>query len=62
MTAANTGVPKLAFSIKEVCQATSLSRSCVYNHISAKRLRTTRISGRVIVLADDLAAFLTGQA
>lgn len=50
---------KLAYSIKEVCQATSLSRSSVYNHIASGRLRAVRIAGRRVVPAEALLALLS---
>ena len=40
--------PKIAYSIREAVAATSLSRTTIYNHISAKRLRAIRIGGRAI--------------
>lgn len=53
--------PKMAYSIREACQATSLGRSTLYSHISAKRLRAVRIGGRTVIPADDLRAFLVGE-
>lgn len=50
--------PKLAYSIREFCQATSIARSTVYAHIAAGRLRATRIGGRTIITADEARRFL----
>jgi len=52
--------PKLGFSIKEACHASSLSRSTLYMHISAGRLRVTRVGGRTIIPADALHALVAG--
>jgi excisionase family DNA binding protein len=51
---------KLGYSIREACEATSLGKTTVYNHIAAGRLRTVRVGGRTIVLADSLRALLEG--
>ena len=56
------GPPKIGYSIREVCQASSLSKSTVYNHIAAGRLRVVRVGGRTIVPADSLIALITGEA
>lgn len=59
----DTNVPlKIAYSIKEACQASSLGRTTLYSHISAKRLRAIRIGGRTIIPADSLHALLAGEA
>ncbi len=49
---------KLAYSIKEACKATSLSRTTIYSHIAAQRLQVVRIGGRTIIPAHSLRAFL----
>ena len=53
---------KLAYSIKEACLATSLSRSTVYAHILAGRLRAVRVGGRTLIPADALLALVAGEA
>jgi len=55
-----TKTEKLGYSIKEACQATSLSRSSIYNHIAAKRLTVVRVGGRTIIPAEALHALLSG--
>ena len=52
--------PKIAYSSREAVAATSLSRTTIYNHISAKRLRAIRIGGRTIIPADALHALIAG--
>jgi excisionase family DNA binding protein len=50
---------KIAYSIKEACEASSLGRTTIYAHISAGRLKVTKIGGRTVVLADSLIDLLT---
>ena len=52
--------PKIAFSIREACQATSLGRTTIYNHIAAGRLRAIRVGGRRVIPADALHALIAG--
>ena len=52
--------PKIAYSINEACQATSLGRTTIYNHIAAGRLPVIRVGGRTIIPADALHAFVSG--
>lgn len=52
---------KLAYSIKEACRATSLSRSTLYTHIAAGRLQARRIGGRVLIPAESLRALIAGE-
>ncbi len=53
---------KIGYSIREACQASSLGRTTLYNHIAAGRLRATRIGGRTIIPADALYALVAGEA
>lgn len=54
--------PKIAYSIKEACRASSLGRTTIYAHISAGRLCARRIGGRTIIPADSLNALIAGEA
>ncbi|OYW84812.1 MAG: hypothetical protein B7Z20_10165 [Sphingobium sp. 32-64-5] len=54
--------PKLGYSIKEACRASSLGRTTIYNHISAGRLRAVRVGGRTIIPAEALHALIAGEA
>lgn len=54
--------PKIGFSIREACQASSLGRTTLYNHIAAGRLRVVRVGGRTIVPAEALYALISGEA
>ncbi len=53
---------KLAYSIKEACKATTLSRTTIYSHIAAGRLRVIRIGGRTIIPAESLHALIGQEA
>lgn len=53
--------PKLAYSIKEACEASSLGRTSIYALISTGRLSARRIGGRTVVLADSLHALISGE-
>ncbi|MFQ3894662.1 helix-turn-helix domain-containing protein [Sphingobium sp. R-7] len=52
---------KLAYSISEACQASSLGRTKIYNLIAAGRLRVTRVDGRTLIPAEALTALIAGQ-
>lgn len=54
--------PKIAFSIREACQASSLGRTTIYAHIAAGRLRAVRIGGRTVIPAESLHALIAGEA
>lgn len=53
---------KVGYSIREACLATSLSKSSIYNHIAAGRLRVVRVGGRTIIPAAALHALISGEA
>jgi excisionase family DNA binding protein len=55
-------IPKIGYSIREACQASSLGRTTIYNHIAAGRLKATRIGGRTIIPAEALRALIEGNA
>lgn len=52
---------KLAYSIREACEASSLGRTTIYAHISAGRLKANRIGGRTIIPAESLHALIAGE-
>lgn len=54
--------PKLGYSIREACQASSLGRTTIYSHISAGRLRAVRVGRRTIIPAEALHALIAGEA
>ncbi len=53
---------KIAYSIREACQASSLGRTSVYAHIASGRLRAVRIGGRTVIPAESLHALIAGEA
>lgn len=53
--------PKIGYSIREACHASSLGRTTLYSHIAAGRLRVTRIGGRTIIPAEALLALISGE-
>ena len=55
-------LPKIAYSVREACEVSSLGRTTIYAHISANRLKANRINGRTVILADSLHALITGEA
>ena len=62
MASSKVDSPKLAYSIKEACRASSLGRSTIYAHIAAGTLKARRIGGRTIIPAESLHALLAGEA
>lgn len=53
--------PKLCYSVKEACNATSWGRTTLYNLIADGRLRTVRIGGRRLIPAEALHALIAGE-
>jgi excisionase family DNA binding protein len=62
MQSINQYTPKLGYSIREACQASSLGRTTIYSHISAGRLRVVRVGRRTIIPAEALHALIAGEA
>lgn len=56
------GPEKIAYSVKEACQATSLGRTTIFGHIAAKRLKAVRVGGRTVIPAESLHALIAGEA
>ncbi|MEQ1541859.1 MAG: helix-turn-helix domain-containing protein [Novosphingobium sp.] len=52
---------KLAFSIREACEASSLGRTTIYAHIASGRLEAKRIGGRTIIPAASLCRLIAGE-
>lgn len=61
MSSSNPKSTKLAYSIREACQASSLGRTTIFNLIAAGRLRATRIDGRTLIPAEALHALIAGE-
>jgi excisionase family DNA binding protein len=49
---------KLAYSVPEFCEATSIGRSLVYEEIARGRLRATKVGSRTVILREDGIAWL----
>lgn len=49
---------KLAFRMKEAAHAAGLSKSTLYDEITAGRLKSVKVAGRRLILREDLEAFL----
>lgn len=54
--------PKLAFSIREACVASSLGKTTLYTHINSGRLKAIRVGGRTLIPAESLHNLLSGEA
>lgn len=52
---------KIAYSVEEISAITSLSKSFVRNEIRAKRLKAKKVGTRVLVLSNDLTAYLESK-
>lgn len=62
MRSTNYNTPKLGYSIREACQASTLGRTTIYKAISTGRLRAVRVGGRTIIPAESLHALIAGEA
>ena len=56
-----TRLPKLAYSIREACEASSLGKTTIYSLIAAGRLKAVRVGSRRIIPADSLRALINGH-
>jgi hypothetical protein len=54
-------LPKLAYSIAELVQATSLSRTTIYNEIKAGNLQVAHIGDRPLIEADEARRWLASK-
>lgn len=50
--------PKLAYSIREACDASSLGRTTIYALIGAGQLQAVRVGGRTVIPAASLRALV----
>jgi len=51
-------LPNLTYGIRQACQVTGLSRSFLYQQISAGRLPTLKVGSRTLIAAADLQSWL----
>lgn len=61
MSSTTNDPPKLGYSIREACRASSLGRTTIYAHIAAGRLRATRVGGRTVIPAESLQDLINGR-
>jgi len=54
-----THIQKLAYSIREACEASSLGRTTIYALIGAGKLQAIRIGGRTVIPAESLNALIS---
>ena len=54
-------IQKLAYSIREACEASSLGRTTIYALIGQGRLQAVRVGGRTVIPADSLTALVKGD-
>jgi predicted DNA-binding transcriptional regulator AlpA len=52
---------KLSYSIAELVTATGINRSTIYEHLRAGYLRSRKVGGRRVVLAEDALAWLRSE-
>jgi excisionase family DNA binding protein len=57
-----TYIHKLAYSIREACEASSLGRTTIYALIGAGKLQAVRIGGRTVIPAESLNALIRGES
>jgi excisionase family DNA binding protein len=53
-----TPVEKFAYTIPEICYATGLGRTTVYDLIAKDKLRAIKAGARTLILADSIRGYL----
>lgn len=56
-----TNIQKLAYSIREACETSSLGKTTIYALIGQGRLEAVRIGGRTVIPAESLQALIGGD-
>ena len=54
-------VERIAYSIPEACEVSSLGKSTIYKAIRDEKLNAKKIGKRTIILRTDLETFLNGK-
>lgn len=62
MTATNSTLEPLAYSVREACRLSSLGRTRLYQLIAEGRLEARKIGNRTIIPAESLRRLIAGQA
>ena len=52
-------IDRLAYSMKEACEVSSLGKTTLYGHIKAGRLDAVRVGGRTVIPAESLKKLLS---
>ena len=52
----------LAYNVEAAARVSGLSRATLYVQLASGELRSVKRAGRRLILADDLRAFLSGDA
>ena len=55
-------IDRLAYSMKEACEVSSLGRTTLYGHIKAGRLDAVRVGGRTVIPAESLKKLLSAPS
>ena len=58
---ASLNVPKLTYSVPEVCEAFQISRATLWKLVGSRRLKHVRIGRRVLFRMKALEDFLSGE-
>lgn len=61
MSKENTFVKKITYSVEEMSEQTTLSKSFLRNEIRAGKLKVKRCGRRVLILKDDFIDYLNGE-
>lgn len=56
-----TVTPKIAYSVEEISKQTTLSKAFLRNEIRAGHLKVQRFGRRVLILNEDLQAYLNRE-
>jgi excisionase family DNA binding protein len=59
---ATTNVPKLTYSVPEVCEALQISRTTLWKLVRSRRLKPVRIGRRVLFSLKAVDEFLNGDS
>jgi len=57
-----THVPKLTYSVPEVCEALQISRTTLWKLVRSRRLKPVRIGRRVLFSLKAVEEFLNGES
>jgi excisionase family DNA binding protein len=58
---ADINVPKLTYSVAEVCEALQISRTTLWKLVRSRRLKPVRIGRRVLFSLKTLEEFVNGD-